>query len=460
MSVQPSAAAAASPIAVPSLRVRLRGLRQRVRVVGFRLLVFFVVLMTAGSSAIDYNTQVYQTLVDASSGWSFDLLTWEAQALAAKARALWTRPAAGLSDAEAADAVRDYLRRAGAIRRLEDEANRLLSRNQNLPTDESAALLAEVAALRAQQETARPVAEAAIERQITETLREAGIGTGGRVWPPVLFTFTESPRKLVVSPRERIVTAHYRMLTDAMPLDAVEATEAAVEASGDFSAYVARTGGMGAFPTMVIDDGSLPWILSTVAHEWVHTYLSFFPLGFNYGLHQDNVTINETVADIVGDEIGRRALARYYPEMVPPPQPPAPSGESAPALPAPAPLGFDFNAEMAQTRVMTDRLLAAGRVEDAEKYMELRRQLFVENGYHLRTLNQAYFAFHGAYGTGPAADVSSPDAVAPKVERLFELVARLQTGTGGDLRAFLHAVRGVVDADDLERVLDEIAAPD
>jgi hypothetical protein len=35
--------------------------------------------------------------------------------------------------------------------------------------------------------------------------------------------------------------------------------------------------------------------------------------------------------------------------------------------------------------------------------MEIRRLLFVENGYPIRKLNQAYFAFHGSYGTSAAA---------------------------------------------------------
>ena len=38
--------------------------------------------------------------------------------------------------------------------------------------------------------------------------------------------------------------------------------------------------------------------------------------------------------------------------------------------------------------------------------MEERRLLMVEHGYPIRVLNQAYFAFHGAYAESPAS--SSP----------------------------------------------------
>ena len=36
-------------------------------------------------------------------------------------------------------------------------------------------------------------------------------------------------------------------------------------------------------------------------------------------------------------------------------------------------------------------------------YMESQRQLFLENGYYIRKLNQAYFAFHGTYADSPAS---------------------------------------------------------
>jgi hypothetical protein len=40
--------------------------------------------------------------------------------------------------------------------------------------------------------------------------------------------------------------------------------------------------------------------------------------------------------------------------------------------------------------------------------MEERRELFVTNGYHIRKLNQAYFAFYGAYADQPGATGSDP----------------------------------------------------
>jgi len=78
---------------------------------------------------------------------------------------------------------------------------------------------------------------------------------------------------------------------------------------------------------------------------------------------------------------------------------------------------FDFRAEMHETRVTADQLLAEGKIEEAESYMEQRRQVFWENGYLLRKLNQAYFAFHGAYADVPGG-AAGEDPVGPAVRAL------------------------------------------
>ena len=55
-----------------------------------------------------------------------------------------------------------------------------------------------------------------------------------------------------------------------------------------------------------------------------------------------------------------------------------------------------------------DELLAEGKVEEAEAYMEERRQFFWVNGYRIRKLNQAYFAFYGAYADTPGEQGADP----------------------------------------------------
>jgi hypothetical protein len=167
--------------------------------------------------------------------------------------------------------------------------------------------------------------------------------------------------------------------------------------------------------------------------------LTFFPLGFNYGATSDLVIINETVAELVGNEIGEATLRRYYPALVPPPAPLPPSTSELSRPPSAG--AFDFNREMHQTRQTVDQLLAEGKIAEAERYMEERRLVFVEQGYPLRVLNQAFFAFHGSYGTGAAS--SSP--LGPQLERLRALTP--------DVKTFLQVVRSLTTAEDVEQML-------
>jgi hypothetical protein len=72
---------------------------------------------------------------------------------------------------------------------------------------------------------------------------------------------------------------------------------------------------------------------------------------------------------------------------------------------------------MHTTRITVDAMLAAGKIEEAETYMETRRQIFWKNGYTIRKLNQAYFAFYGAYADVPGG-AAGGDPVGPAVRAL------------------------------------------
>jgi hypothetical protein len=155
-------------------------------------------------------------------------------------------------------------------------------------------------------------------------------------------------------------------------------------------------------------------------------------------------SINETTASIIGREIGRRVILGHYPELaeqlppipLPPDAPPMSAGEIVwPDLP-PADQ-FDFNREMRETRLTVDDLLGQGQVAEAEAYMEEQRRLFVENGYNIRKINQAYFAFHGSYATGP----STGNPIGGQLEWL--------RGQHGTLRAFVRVVSAVTEHQDL-----------
>lgn len=100
------------------------------------------------------------------------------------------------------------------------------------------------------------------------------------------------------------------MLQPKLPAEEREAIETTIQDKYDLSAYVTAIGGLGAYPTIVVDQAPLDWVLSTVAHEWIHNYLTMFPLGVSYTDSAELTILNETVAEIAGDELGAQVLAR------------------------------------------------------------------------------------------------------------------------------------------------------
>jgi len=100
------------------------------------------------------------------------------------------------------------------------------------------------------------------------------------------------------------------------------------------------------------------------------------------------------------------------------------------------------------TRLEVDRLLAEGKVEEAESYMELRRRFFWENGYHIRKLNQAFFAFHGAYADQPGgAAGASEDPVGDAV--------RILRANSASLAEFLNRISWMWTFEQLQRAVSQ-----
>jgi hypothetical protein len=184
----------------------------------------------------------------------------------------------------------------------------------------------------------------------------------------------------------------------------------------DVSALVVAIGGIGIYPTMVQESSSLTWITEVIAHEWVHNYLTLRPLGLLYNSSPELRTMNETTANLIGKEVGRKMIERFYPDLSPHPQ-----NVVAQSADPEEPPTFDFRAAMRETRVRVDDLLAQGRIEEAESYMEERRRVFWEHGYRIRRLNQAYFAFHGAYADEPGG-AAGDDPVGEAVRELWALI--------------------------------------
>ena len=243
----------------------------------------------------------------------------------------------------------------------------------------------------------RPLVEQTVEREISTVLDGEGFASRvGAILPPVDTVLGHSPALLVTSPRDRIFRLDNILLEHGVRPDERMMLEDITLQERNLSAVVVNTGGVGTFPTVVSAGGSLHFALNTVAHEWLHNWFFFQPLGQHFWDNPEMTTLNETAATLGGWEIGDRAYEAMT-GIVYERKPLGPPSERDPNA-------FDFNAEMRETRQRAEELLGQGRIVEAEDYMEERRLDLVERGYRIRKINQAFFAFYGSYATSAASD--------------------------------------------------------
>ena len=325
------------------------------------------------------------------------------------------------------------------------ELNRLIRDGERVAGDPAtstsvaAATHAQLEAWRGERAEIENSVEIILEGRLTATVEDLGLTRrfGGEiVWPPVNIEFEGTPSVLVESPRSEIRTDSQRLLQGDLPVERVQEIEAAAERDGETSALVARVGGIAMYPAIIPPSEDYRFVLRDIAHEWLHHYLFFTPLGRRYYDSAELTTLNETVANIAGDEIGDAMYARY-----PLPEPAASTSAQAAAIAEQPAAAIDFTAEMRGLRRDVEALLAEGRVVEAERLMEEKRLFLAENGRYVRKINQAYFAFYGSYADGPA----SIDPIGPKLASLRE--------REGSVTAFVRAAQELRSASALDVAL-------
>ena len=292
---------------------------------------------------------------------------------------------------------------------------------------------------RAERDAIENDAEEVLEGRISDLLRDEGLVMNPPlfsdidiVFPPPDFELDRTPKVLVVSPRERIELDRDYLLAAGLGPEEVVEIERETEAEG-VSALVVNSGGVATYPSVIPELASYRSLVETAIHEWLHQYLAFYPLGSSYFSGEKARTLNETVANLAGAELAQLFIERYGSpvEEAPEPEPPA-TGE------------FDFRTEMRALRTEVEALLADGRVEEAERLMDRKRDEFEAEGAYVRRINQAYFAFYGSYADTPG----SIDPIGPKLDTLRE-----RTGSAA---AFVLAARGLTSEVDLDRLLSEL----
>ena len=375
---------------------------RRIRTIGRELALVF---LAAVIIALANSPGVYSTLDIAAAPYKFRLVQWELANLPDK----WWHMLAGAlpwtsrDDAEPGQVLTKFTDIADDLRQAEFELERLTA--EAAPTEGATEtsprrqeLQGRIATLQPQLDALSPHAQSVLEAEIDAVLKQQDLTSLlGAVFPPVDLVFTGAPLVLVVSPRDRIERIDSMLLDMAMKVSDMEALEDELLQKQNSSALVLRAGGVASYPSMINASGDLYNIIVTAVHEWLHHYWFFRPLGWNYFSSATMTALNETAADLAGEELGAIVYRRITNQ--PAPQDLHPQHEGTHDHPD----AFDFFQEMRQTRLQVEIFLDDGLIEEAETYMEQRRQLFAENGYHLRKLNQAYFAFHGAYGASPSS---------------------------------------------------------
>jgi len=325
--------------------------------------------------------------------YRFSIAGWEWQTIIEQAKDWYSGRKIRVDDGTRR--VIEYFDAGKRIKTLQSEIEEAVKSGSSTPFQ----LEYELRSLQEKQVLQAPIVEKVIKKQIGETLAEQGIfnplGRGRVSFPPLNFTLQEMLALLVISPRDRIESMREIVLVQNLTIRERESLEGRVDGLG-VSSLVVNLGGMATYPSLINSGAGLSEAIETAAHEWLHQYLAFTPLGFRYVLdlagispNYDIATMNESLAGMVGKEIGAMVYRKYY------------AGFESETTPK-AGNSFDFNLAMREIRKMVDTYLARGEIKLAEDFMEQQRKVLASNGYYIRKLNQAYFAFHGAYADSPA----------------------------------------------------------
>ena len=357
-----------------------------------------------------------------SAQYHFNLVGWEVTHFPDK----WLRELNELvfpfivEEDESVELVQEYFRLGEEENRLSAQLDQVASTGEG----DRPGLQQRLREVQRRRDSLRSKVERVLEAEISTALREEGIpfSVGGLIFPPIDFALVRPPSVLVVSPRDRIHLSQRILLAPDIPVEEREALEERILQEENLSALVAGIGGLSTYPS-ILNPGNLRHALTTAVHEWLHQYLFFHPLGQSYNRGGEMSTLNETAANLFGKELGNRIYTRLTAEVVP-------TLEEDSSIQCRAPQ-FCSDQEMRRTRLRVEELLAQGNILEAEAYMEKRRQLFVENGYYIRKLNQAYFAHHGKYADSPAS-------ISPIHGQLREL-----RQLSGSLAEFINIISGV-----------------
>ena len=345
------------------------------------------------------NDEYHFTQADYAAGsHSFSIVQWELRHLPLKwTHLLWEFFPGNKPDGFERNAiVHDYL---STTLQLQKEQNNLADMTTTNPLIDSASKNyidlknKEVARLSRKREELRGRAEEAIESAVSSAANNNGLGLPfGILLPPTDFRLGDPPRILITSRRDKIAMSGSKLINPNLEWSERAEIENRAELYENTSALVDDLAGLGTYPAIVSDKDSLRRIMRTAAHEWLHNYWILKPLGRNMWDSQNMQILNETAADLVGNELGDEAFLILGNNI-----------ENAYKYDTFSSSNPHLFTILRETRINVEKMLKNGNIEEAEKYMRKQLWNLKLGGYNIRKLNQAYFAFRGNYAEGPAS---------------------------------------------------------
>ena len=400
------------------------------------MLAAFLALLVLASGYGDYRPSSLDLAV---APYKYNLFRWEMSHLLDK----WVHKLGDLLPWTSEPAREDRIAQAEEFfalgERVRDLERRLLlleaGAEGNFPEEQAQSLRVEIGEIEARRGRMRAGVEETIESEVSAVLAQESFASRiGFIFPPVDAVFSRSPGVLILSPRDRIEQQQAILLEPGLSDDVRERIEGRMLRENNLAALVESTGGVATFPSLVSESGGLHHVVVITAHEWLHHWFFFQPLGQHLWDSSQMRTLNETAATLGGRTIGDRAFTAMTGERVDrEPRPPPVVGPGA----------FDVDGAMRKTRLRTEELLAEGKIEEAEAYMEERRRLMVANGHFIRKINQAFFAFHGSYATS-AASISPIDGQLRELQKGSDSLEDFikTVGRFGSYQEFLDHLEG------------------
>ncbi len=254
-----------------------------------------------------------------------------------------------------------------------------------------------------------------LEKEVTHLIKEK-LGKDF-LFPPLHVSIEKPPKVLIVSPRDKIFQKKAVLIKNDINLDEIEMIEKNIDAL-NLSSIILDTGGFAAYPSIVNMKNNYHNMVSTISHEWLHHYLFFYPLGRSYFKGGDMIFINETLADLFANQVSKNI--KYEKSTS----------------------DNFFRIFMKETRENVDIFLQKKELNKAENYMDRRLIELQNNGYKIRKINQAYFAFYGNYGT-------SPSSIHSYHEDLSELML-----TYDSFIEFLNEIKMIDDSNKFQSLLE------